>query len=61
MLGRDQREVSANRFAAELLMPSIAVNQLITKHNVRDVASLAKRFNVSEAAMTFRLKNLGWL
>lgn len=57
----DYREVEANAFAAELLMPKIAVDHLIEKENIKNVDELAEWFNVSSQAMHYRLLNLGWL
>lgn len=55
--GTDIEEIYANRFAASLLMPADAVR---TKFEVvRDVGALARIFNVSEQAMSLRLRNLG--
>ncbi|MFQ2011796.1 ImmA/IrrE family metallo-endopeptidase [Aeromonas veronii] len=52
-------EAEANEFAAQLLMPEEAVRILIERRGVTSVTELAKAFNVSEAAMYYRLKNLG--
>lgn len=57
----DPREAAANRFAAELLMPESAVNELIERRRIRSLRELARRFAVSDVAMEYRLKNLGWL
>lgn len=57
----DQREVDANAFAAEILMPKDAVDQLIEEGSSSTVSSLASDFDVSQPAMRYRLKNLGWL
>ena len=63
-LATDQEEVEANRFAAALLMPQEMVVQAVTGAS-RDpdelVRSLARSFKVSEAAMGYRLINLGVL
>jgi Zn-dependent peptidase ImmA (M78 family) len=61
--GEVHREREANAFAASLLMPKYLINKEINKlDNSSDiVASLAKKFNVSNDAMTFRLANLGML
>lgn len=55
----DQKEVDANAFAAELLMPRIAIDYVIDKMNLKSVAEFANLFNVSVPAMNYRLKNLG--
>jgi Zn-dependent peptidase ImmA (M78 family) len=64
--GSDHQEVEANKFAAALLMPADLVRSEVEKHGLdlddeNDVGALAKRFNVSTAAMSFRLGNLGLL
>lgn len=64
---REERE--ANAFAAELLMPRNLVrselDQIVAKLPERSleevVADLARRFRVSNEAMTYRLTNLGML
>jgi Zn-dependent peptidase ImmA (M78 family) len=57
----DPVETQANRFAAELLMPAAAINGLIERRGITDFAQLVELFDVSQQAMQFRLKNLGWL
>lgn len=57
----DPKEVGANRFAAAILMPEEAIKHFIQVEDISDVKKLASRFEVSEAAMTYRLKNLGWI
>ncbi len=64
--GKDTEEIEANAFAAALLMPEALVRGEITKHGYdlddeEDVAELARRFNVSPMAMSYRLINLGLL
>jgi len=55
--GTDSDEIYANRFAAALLMPKVAVERLVKdKLSTED---LARRFNVSTSAMELRLRNLG--
>lgn len=56
----DMREVEANIFAAELLMPEKAVEYLIEEENIYSPAELASIFDVSLQAMNIRLRNLGW-
>lgn len=51
-----RHERAANDFAANLLMPAAIVREAATTG--RDVATLAQTFQVSAAAMGFRLKNL---
>ncbi|MBN2571242.1 MAG: ImmA/IrrE family metallo-endopeptidase [Ignavibacteriales bacterium] len=63
--GEIKKEREANAFAANLLMPahmvSHEVSQLEENTTIETAVSLlAKKFNVSEAAMTYRLANLGY-
>lgn len=51
-------ERAANAFAAALLMDAQNVRADFA-NGIRDVATLASRYAVSQAAMGFRLKNLG--
>lgn len=55
----DPLEIDANRFAAQLLMPGDAVRERVRQMDKPDVRKLAREFAVSEAAMRFRLINLG--
>lgn len=55
----DPKERAANQFAAELLMPVSAVAKLVQSGMFRTVDELAKAFNVSKVAMTYRINNLG--
>jgi Zn-dependent peptidase ImmA (M78 family) len=62
--GVDWKEIEANRFAAELLMPERLLRKDVDKHSVinRDVVQLlASLYGVSRLAMQFRLINLGLL
>jgi len=64
--GDDRHEVEANQLGAALLMPRELVQLEIKKHNLdlddeEAISFLAKRFQVSTAAMTNRLVNLGLL
>ncbi len=54
-------EIAANRFAAELLMPEDVLNYLVVKEGISDIAKLADILQVSQIAMQYRLKNLGWI
>lgn len=61
--GDDHQEVQANQLGAALLMPRALVQQEIKKHDLDlddedAIGFLAKRFQVSVAAMTNRLVNL---
>lgn len=56
--GVDEGEVFANAFAASLLMPQTAVQELIEAH--AGEKQIARELGVSVAAMVNRLKGLGW-
>ncbi len=61
--GTERLEVEANRFAAALLMPSKALDQILaeTRIDIEDDEALercAKRFRVSKATLEFRIRNL---
>lgn len=67
--GTDVKEIEANRFAAELLMPETNVREDIAKQGVIDLMSnskstqafikrMAEKYNVSTQAMTIRLTTL---
>ncbi len=60
----DPREIQANQFAAELLMPEQFIDPILHGRSVdlgdeQYLNSLAKRFQVSSQALSFRLSNLG--
>lgn len=57
----DVRERQANRFAAELLMPTSLVSQYYQNGLANSVDALANIFGVSKDAMGYRLINLGLL
>ncbi len=61
LANHDPLEVSANRFAAELLMPEDVLNYLVIKRGINGIAKLADMLQVSQVAMQYRLKNLGWI
>jgi len=54
----DREEAEANRFAARILIPKPKVMEVAAINT--DVATLAKQFQVSPAAMEIRLKSLGF-
>lgn len=54
-------EASANKFAAELLMPVYSVSTLIDHHNIVSVEKLADAFDVSGRAVLYRLRALGYV
>jgi Zn-dependent peptidase ImmA (M78 family) len=63
--GQDIQELEANAFAAAILMPKDLLLTEIKKHNFdlgdeSAMKELAKLFNVSLQAMTFRMVNLGF-
>ncbi len=59
--GEIMKEREANAFAAALLMPRCLIKEHISNFEDFEVVnSLAKKFNVSTQAMSFRLSNLGY-
>jgi len=61
--GEDYKEREANAFAASLLMPKDLLEEQISKAPAdinKAITFLAKKFGVSENAMSFRLSNLGY-
>lgn len=52
-----RKEIEANQFAAALLMPAELVREKWS--STESMGEMAKLFNVSEAAMGFRLTSLG--
>lgn len=59
--GEIQKEIEANRFAAEILMPEDFIREeLEGKESLvyEDVEELAKKYQVSERAMTIRIEKL---
>lgn len=55
----DKREMDANNFAIELIIPELAINYAFDKLNIKTIEELAELFNVSSSAMNYRLKQLG--
>ncbi|QFT84476.1 hypothetical protein FIU88_05715 [Halomonas sp. THAF12] len=55
----DWREIDANAFAAELIMPAEYVRHQASK--IADIGKLARYFGVSATAIRYRLSNLGLL
>jgi Zn-dependent peptidase ImmA (M78 family) len=58
--GTDVLEIEANAFASELLMPEVLLTAVLGPRSIAFddddiIASLAKKFRVSDAAMRFRL------
>lgn len=63
-LASDRREIDANQFAAELLMPEKYLRPYLHGKNVdlgdeELLESIARKFEVSTQALSFRLINLG--
>lgn len=61
--GNEKLEVEANQFAAALLMPAEVLNELLEASpiDIEDESSLnewSKEFNVSKAALQYRIRNL---
>ena len=58
--GRDVKEVQANAFAAELLMPRSFLKAVgrIDANDEASVAEVARRFKVSPTAMAIRLESI---
>ena len=59
----DSREMEANQFAADLLMPAKLIGKTLRDEPVdledeQRIEALARRFQVSTQALTFRLLNL---
>lgn len=62
--GSNVVEIEANRYAANILMPSELIDQYIDKFDIdptsdKDVLRLSRYFNVSSQAMALRLGSLG--
>lgn len=53
------KERQANGFAARLLMPEKTLRYAVDNKNILSVARLATIFDVSQAAMRYRLQNMG--
>jgi len=64
--GTEQIEIEANQFAAELLMPRLMIDQVLTGKQFdieddRPIEELAKKFRVSKQALEYRIRSLGHL
>ena len=66
--GTEREEIEANVFAAELLMPVELLRADIASSNISDeeklekaLDRLAKKYEVSKQALTYRLVNLGYI
>jgi Zn-dependent peptidase ImmA (M78 family) len=58
---RRPKEAAANAFAAELLMPTRIVRYVLSEKKIANMERIANIFFVSQAAMRYRLINLGLL
>ncbi len=56
----NQKEIEANQFAADLLMPAWMLWKVASAVG-RDVRALSAAFDVSQVAMSYRMKNLRML
>lgn len=66
--GKDVSEIEANEFAAELLMPIKLLQHDIALYNMIDeddleksIDKIARKYDVSRQALTYRLVNLGYI
>lgn len=57
-LRQDKREIQANEFAAQLLIPETEFKSAISQ-GINSIAELAKKFQVSAAAIKYRAYKLG--
>lgn len=55
-----ENEAAANRFAADLIMPAIAIKALVDKMGIKDPVRLRKALGVSSSALNLRLSSLGY-
>ena len=61
--GTECMEIEANRFAAELLMPTFLLSEMLKKKGFdiddeKPLASLARKFRVSKQALEYRIRNM---
>ena len=56
----DSIEYNANEFASRLLMPENALRKLIDEDKIKNIGELASAFDVSSAAMKYRVISLGY-
>lgn len=57
----EEKEVIANMFALDLLVPEEALKTIFTYMKFEGVLDLAKKFNVSEVAMFYQLKKYKYI
>lgn len=55
----DTKEIEANEFAGNLLMPKEFIEYILYKLQISDIAKMAKMLDVSKSALTFHLEKLG--
>nr|HPG58443.1 ImmA/IrrE family metallo-endopeptidase [Candidatus Wallbacteria bacterium] len=61
-----KEEIDANKFAAELLIPSKFIHNYLKKYDENSlldediITQLANKFKVSVTAMSFKIQNLGY-
>ena len=55
-----QKEIFADQFAADLLMPALAMKAVIDIRGEKNPVKLREMFRVSSSAMYVRLKKLGY-
>ena len=61
--GTEHMEIEANRFAAELLMPTSLLSEMLKKKGFdiddeKPLERLARKFRVSKQALEFRIRNV---
>ena len=56
----DSIEYNANEFASRLLMPEDKLRKLIDEDKIKNIGELASIFDVSSAAMKYRVISLGY-
>ena len=59
--GSDPKEIEANLFAANLLVPEELLINAIETGKANSIAELASMFDVSGAVIEYRLKDLGYI
>ena len=57
----DPNEIDANTFAAELLVPRVVLDLIMSRGAGDSIKHLADTFGVSGAVMEYRLKSLGYI
>ena len=57
----DAYEFEANQYAAHLLMPKDKIDFMLYKMGITSISKMAQILRVSETAMTYRLRDLGYI